>query len=114
MRGGAANVRVNHHDRLTVLLMEGSIITVARGQKILPNNSIGPLKNTVCGGRTVALKVSKVAEMGSKNLFINDLMFHNKQILNGVCHEICGYIFISRFEPIWNLDKEAELFRIRN
>ena len=114
MRGGAANVRVNHHDRLTVLLMEGSIITVARGQKILPNNSKGPLKNTVCGGRTVALKVSKVAEMGSKNLFINDLMFHNKQILNGVCHEICGFIFISRFEPIWNLDKEAELFRIRN
>ena len=91
-------------DRLTELLLEGSIITVARGQKILPNNSKGPLKNTV----------SKVAEMGSKNLFINDLMFHDKQILNGVCHEICGYIFISRFEPIWNLDKEAELFRIRN
>ena len=100
MRGGAANVRVNHHDRLTVLLMEGSIITVARGQKILPNNSKGPLKNTV----------SKVAEMGTKNLFINDLMFHDKQILNGVCHEICGYIFISRFEPIWNPDKQAKLF----
>ena len=111
MRGGAANVRVNHFWPIDRITAGGLNNHCCQGAE----NSAKQLQRATekyglwrpYGGPK---KFQKWLKWGRKIDFINDLMFHNKQILNGVCHEICGFIFISRFEPIWNPDKQAKLF----